>query len=316
MRYFNINVSFIKLTIFLFAMSSIIFTSGAFASNNGSNWFNSLQKAIEASKTGKTLGNEPELEEVVAQAIDSGAQMYVIIQTAMAMDSSMAGKIIEATIQVTKKPGQVIKAAIIANINIDIIVKAAIQSGVTADQIVLAAIAAGADLDILISECIKAGADPADTIMAAISATKNVGAVVDAAVKAGAPEKDIAKAVFSDNTLVDETQAVTSCIKSGIDLNTVIREALDAGVSNGLVVIVSLYTSNNYQQVVNSALTWGVSKDEIQAYARDNLSIDQEALKQALEASETITAYTPAERRSPPRNSINTEPGRGSVSPN
>ena len=317
MRFFIINRTTLSLALFLILFSSVFSVNQSTAANNGSNWFNSLQKAIETVSSGRAANDdELSLEEVVALAIDSGAQMYVIIQTAMAMDSNIAGQIIEATITVTKDPDQTVKAAIIANINLETIIKSSLQAGASADKIVLAAIDAGADLDLLISECIKAGADPTETIMAAISATKNVGAVVEAAVKAGAPEKILAKAVFSDSSAIDETQAVTSCINAGIDLNTIIKEALDAGISQGLVIIVSLFTSNDYQQVVNSAITWGVSKDDILAFARENLSIDQEALRQALETSEIITAYTPSERRSPPRNSINTEPGRGSVSPN
>ncbi len=313
MRYFY---SKRYLTLFIVLFTFVLSQTDSYASKEDSNWFNALQKAIEVSIKTKTSDSEKSINEVVASAIDSGAQMYVIIQTAMAMDSNIASQIIRATIEVTEDPEQVVKAGIIANINLDIIIKAALQAGTPAEKIVRAAIDAGADLNLLIEECIKAGADPTATILAAISATKNIGSVVDAAVKAGAPEKTIATAVFSDSTAIDPTQAVTSCINAEINLNTIIKEALDAGISHSLVIIVSLYTSNDYQQVVNSALTWGITKDNILAFTKENLSVDQEPLTQALDASEFITAYTPAERQLPPKNSINTEPGKGSVSPN
>ncbi len=283
---------------------------------NASNWFDSLQNTIEATKTGKTIEEAPTLEEVVSLAIDSGAQLYVIVQTAMAMDSTMAGPVIEALINVTKKPEQVVKAAIIANIELETIIRSALDSGSTVQKLVRSAINAGSDLERLITECIKTGADPKDIIITAVSVTRNAGAVVSAAVKAGTSEKDIANAVFSDANILDPTQAVSACITAKMDLNTIVREALDAGISPGLVVVVSLYTSNNYQQVINSAITWGVSKADIVALTKENLSIDHDALMAALKASETITAYTPAERRPPARNSIRTEPGNGSVSPN
>lgn len=313
-------VSFLKKSI----VSIIVITSAVMlitVTNSGatgydSNWFNALQESITAIKAGEKKPGIPTLQEVVALAVDSGAQMYVIIQTAMAMDSDIASEIIKATIEVSRNPDQVVKSAIIANISLSTIVKSSLEAGVTPQEVVLSAIDAGADLESLIRECIRAGADPEQTITAAIRATRNVGAVVSAAVNAGASEKNIARAVFGNRNLVDETQAVTSCISAGINLNTIIKEALDAGLNPGLVTVVSLYTSNDYQQVVNSAITWGLTKSEIEAYTKNNLSIDHEALARALAASEVITAYTPSERRLPHKNSIGTDPGRGNVSPN
>lgn len=290
--------------------SFLLFGSPSHSANR--DWFKALQSAIVSIEDGETVSV---IDRVVADTLDSGVQVYVIIQTTMSIDGNSIGHVLKSLTRVTRDPAGVVKAAFLANIPITTVLQAVLSSSSETETIIAAAITAGAPIETVMASCLKAGAPPMIVVSASIASSKNISGVIDASVKTGVPPSAILQAALSRN-IKDLGQVVSAYINAGGDVYGITAAGIDIGADECGIIISSLSSSNEYYQTVKAALDLNISDKGIVDCASKDPSIDKRALASAIETAKAALAYTPPDenRGRYRRDSIDREKRPGNVS--
>jgi len=275
-------------------------------------WFKALQNAIVSIEDGE---NVSVIDRVVADTLDSGVQVYVVIQTTMSIDENSINPVLKSLTRVTRDPAGVVKAAFLANIPINTVLQAVLSASVETETIIAAAITAGAPIETVMTTSLKAGAPPMLVVSSSIASNKNISGVIEASVKTGVPPSAILQAALSRN-IKDLGQVVSAYINAGGDVYGITAAGIDIGADECSIITSSLGSSNAYYQTVKAALDLNVSDKGIMDCASKDPSIDKQALANAIETAKAALAYTPPDesRSRYRRDSIDREKRRGNVS--
>jgi hypothetical protein len=275
-------------------------------------WFKALQSAIVSIEDGE---NVSVIDKVMIDALDSGIQVYVVIQTTMSIDEKSIDPVLRSLTRVTRNPAGVVKAAFLANIPISTVLQAVLASSAETETIISAAITAGAPIETVMATALKAGAPPMLVVSSTIASSKNISGVIEASVKTGVPPSAILQAALSRN-IKDLGQVVSAYINAGGDVYGITAAGIDVGADECGIIISSLGSSNEYYQTVKAALDLNMSDKGIVDCASKDPSIDKQALANAIETAKAALAYTPPDenRSRYRRDSIDRERRRGNVS--
>ena len=297
--------------LFSLVLIGSLFISGlSFAEKK--DWFKSLQNALQSVSEG---GNTSVLDNVVSNTLSSGVQIYVVIQTAVAIDSNAVDQVLKSITRVTKDPGNVVKSSILANIPVPMVLSSVLSASTETETIIASAINAGAPIETVMSSCLKAGAQPMVVVSACIASSRNISGVVEASVKTGVPPNALLQAALSNN-IKDLDQVVSAYINAGGDVNRITAAAIDMGSDTCAIIAAALSSSNEYHQVVKAALEMNVSANQIMECAAKVPTIDKKALASAIETAQAALAYTPPDNRRgrQRRDNMHRERRRGNVS--
>lgn len=275
-------------------------------------WFKALQSAIVSIEDGENVSI---IDRVVADTLDSGVQVYVVIQTTVSIDATSIDPVLRSLTRVTRDPAGVVKAAFLANIPIATVLQAVLATSAETETIITAAIMAGAPIENVMTSCLKAGAPPMLVVSSSIASSKNISGVIEASVKTGVPPSAILQAALSRN-IKDLGQVISAYINAGGDVYGITAAGIDIGADECGIIISSLGSSNEYYQTVKAALDLNVSDKGIVDCASKDPSIDKQALANAIETAKAALAYTPPDesRSRYRRDSIDRERRRGNVS--
>lgn len=299
-----------KMMTFLVVLGVMFTGSSSHTANR--DWFKTLQNAIISIEEGEHTGV---IDNVMKDILASDVQVFVIIQTTMAIDANSVGQVIRSLTRVTRDPGGVVKAALLANAPIATVLQSVIASSTESETIISAAITAGAPIETVMRTCLKAGAQPMIVVSAALASSRNTSGVIDASVKTGVPPNAIIMAALSRN-IKDLDQVVSAYINAGGDIYGITAAGIDAGADVCGIIISALSSSNEYYQVAKAAIDLKVSDKDIMECASTDPAIDKRALANAIETAKEALAYTPPDegRNRYRRDSIDRERRRGNVS--
>ncbi len=275
-------------------------------------WFKALQSAVVSLGDGEHVSV---IDRVVKETLASGVQVYVIIQTTMAIDGDSVDPVLRSLTRVTRDPSGVVKAGFLANVPIETVLKAVLATSNETETIIAAAMTAGASMETVITSCLKAGAQPMVVVSASIASSHNVSGAIETSVKAGVPPRAILEAALSHN-IKDIGQVVAACIGAGADVYATTSAAMSIGSDECGIILSSLGSSNAYYPVVKAAFDLNVSDKGILDCASTDPTIDRRALAAALETAKTALLYTPPDpgRANYRRDAIDSEKHRSNVS--